>query len=98
MFLSSSREKLLAGSILVGMMAAAPIAQAVAQQKIARPDFSSNNVGWVGLNGGGPLYEPVPGRIPPVTQDPAHPSFPMVWAGNRPFASPISAIRTSSRG
>jgi hypothetical protein len=39
------REKLLAGSILVGVMAAAPIAQAVAQQKAAPPDFSSNNVG-----------------------------------------------------
>jgi len=58
------------------MMAAAPLAQAVAQQKAAPPDFSSDNVGWVGLNGGGPFYEPVPGRIPPVAQDPAHPFVP----------------------
>jgi hypothetical protein len=67
------KAKLLAGSILV--MAAAPIAQAVAQQS-APPDFSSNDAGWVGLNGGGPFFEPVPGRIPPVTQDPAHPFVP----------------------
>jgi hypothetical protein len=39
-------ETLFACSILV---TAAPIAQAVAQQA-APPDFSSNNVGWVGLN------------------------------------------------
>ena len=39
------REKLFAGSILVTVMAAASIAQPVAQQKAAPPDFSSNNVG-----------------------------------------------------
>ena len=75
MSLFASRERLFAGSILVGMMAAAPLAQAVAQQA-APPDFSSDNVGWVGLNGGGPFYEPVAGLIPPVTQDPAHPFVP----------------------
>ena len=32
--------------------------------------------GWVGLNGGGPFFEPVPGRLPPVSQDPAHPFVP----------------------
>ena len=70
-----SREKLIATIICAGAMAAAPIAPAVAQQE-APPDFSSNNVGWVGLNGGGPFFEPVPGRLPPVTQDPAHPFVP----------------------
>jgi hypothetical protein len=70
------REKLLAGSILVGIVTAAPIGQAVAQQEAASPDFSSNDAGWVGLNGGGPFFEPVPGRLPPVTQDPAHPFVP----------------------
>src|SRR5690349_827255 len=54
------RSELLAGSILMGVIAAAPIAPAVAQQKAAPPDFSSDNVGWVGLNGGGPFFEPVP--------------------------------------
>src|SRR5690349_21835023 len=74
MSLFTSKEKLFASSILVGMMAAAPLAQA--QQKAAPPDFSSDNVGWVGLNGGGPFYEPVPGLIPPVSQDPAYPFVP----------------------
>jgi hypothetical protein len=80
------REKLLAGSILVGVMAAAPIAQAVAQQKAAPPDFSSNNVGWVGLNGNGPFFEPVPGRSPgPVTQDPKYPFVPNGVGGQPTF-------------
>jgi len=76
MSLITWRAKLLACSIVAGIAAAAPIARAVAEEKAALPDFSSNNVGWVGLNGGGPFYEPVPGRVPPVSQDPAHPSVP----------------------
>ena len=83
MSLFTSRQRLFASGILVGMTAAAPVAQAVAQEKAAPPDFSSDNVGWVGLNGGGPFYEPVPGRIPPVTQDPAHPFVPN-GAGRQP--------------
>jgi len=63
-----------AGCIFVALAAAAPIA-AAAQEK-APPDFSSNLAGWVGLNGGGPFYEPVPGALPPVTSDPAHPFVP----------------------
>jgi hypothetical protein len=70
------RERVLAGAILAGLMGAAPVASAVAQQKAAPPDFSSNGAGWVGLNGGGPFYEPVPGRLPPVVSDPAHPFVP----------------------
>jgi hypothetical protein len=58
--------------ILVGLAAGMPSASAPAQQ----PDFSSNLAGWVGLNGGGPFYEPVPGRVPPVVSDPAHPFVP----------------------
>src|SRR5580700_6490841 len=81
MSLFTWRGKLLACSILA--TAAAPIAQAVAEEKAAPPDFSSNNVGWVGLNGGGPFYEPVPGRVPPVSQDPAHPFVPN-GAGKQP--------------
>src|SRR5712671_7326972 len=83
MSLFSSREKLFASSILVGMTAAALVAQAVAQEKAGAPDFSSDNVGWVGLNGGGPFYEPVPGLIPPVSQDPAHPFVP-IGVGRQP--------------
>jgi len=70
------RERVLAGSILAGLIWAVPAAPVVAQQKAAPPDFSSNQVGWVGLNGNGPFFEPVPGRLPPLTQDPAHPFVP----------------------
>ena len=77
------REWVLAGSILVAL-GAVPIAQAVAQQKDASPDFSSNNVGWVGLNGTGPFFEPVPGYLPPVATDPAHPFVPNLVPGKQP--------------
>jgi hypothetical protein len=70
------RARVLAGSILAGLIWAVPAAPVVAQQKAAPPDFSSNQVGWVGLNGNGPFFEPVPGRLPPLTQDPAHPFVP----------------------
>jgi hypothetical protein len=73
----------LASSIVAALMATGPIASAVAQQNAAPPDFSSNFAGWVGLNGGGPFYEPVPGRLPPVVSDPAHPFVPN-GAGKQP--------------
>jgi len=82
----TARERLLAGSILVGLMAATPIAQPLAQQKAAPPDFPSNNVGWVGLNGNGPFFEAVPGRQPgPVTQDPKYPFVPNGVGGQPTF-------------
>jgi len=75
--MSISRESILASGILVGLITAAPIVLAAAQQKAAPPDFSSNLAGWVGMNGAGPFYEPAPGRSPPpVSQDPAHPFVP----------------------
>ena len=72
------REGVLAASILAGFMGAALIASAVAQQQVAPPDFSSNLAGWVGFNGGGPFFEPVPGsRLPgPVVSDPKYPFVP----------------------
>jgi hypothetical protein len=71
----TGRAKLIAGTVLASLIAAAPIAPAAAQNA-APPDFSSNFAGWVGLNGGGPFYEPVPGRLPPIVSDPAHPFVP----------------------
>ena len=71
---SARAEVLLAGAVAALMVAALP-ATTLAQQP-AVPDFSSNLAGWVGLNGGGPFYEPVPGRVPPVASDPAHPFIP----------------------
>jgi hypothetical protein len=62
-----------AARILAALMAALPMAAA---QEKAPPDFSSNLAGWVGLNGGGPFYEPVAGALPPVVSDPAHPFVP----------------------
>src|SRR4051812_46925699 len=66
------RERLLMGGILSGLAGAAA-ASAAAQQQATPPDFSSNLDGWVGMNGGGPSYESVPGVLPPVGDDPAHP-------------------------
>ncbi len=63
--------------LMAACCAAAPVmTPALAQQTAAAPDFSSNQAGWVGLNGGGPFYEPVPGRLPPIVSDPAHPFTP----------------------
>ena len=53
-----------------------PASMGVAQQNSRPPDFSSNFAGWVGNGGGGPGYESVPGTIPPVDSDPAHPFVP----------------------
>src|ERR1700719_3426180 len=72
-----------AGGILAGITGAALIASAVAQQKAGPPDFSANQVGWVGVNGGGPGFGPVPGHVPPVANDPAHPFVPN-GAGRQP--------------
>src|SRR6266404_2594482 len=67
------KQRALLGSILFCLMASTSMAPA--QQQAAAPDFSSNFAGWVGLNGGGPFFEPVPGsRLPqPIVSDPAHP-------------------------
>jgi hypothetical protein len=71
------RERVLAASILAGLMGAVANPSTGAQQNASVPDFSSNFTGWVGLNGGGPFIEPVPGRLPgPITFDPAHPFVP----------------------
>src|SRR5260370_19300330 len=72
-----------AGSVLTGIMGATAATPALAQQKAGPPDFSSNQVGWVGVNGGGPGFEPVAGHLPPVSSDPAHPFVPN-GAGRQP--------------
>ena len=71
------RKSVLLGCAVLGLMGSAPIATSVAQPNPAPPDFSSNGVGWVGLNGAGPFFEPAPGRLPgPIVSDPAHPFIP----------------------
>ena len=52
-------------ALTVGLTGATLSGSATAQPTAAPPDFSSNLVGWVGFNGGGPFFEPVPGsRLP----------------------------------
>jgi hypothetical protein len=72
MSLCNGNERIVASSLLAALIIALPPASAVAQQS-APPDFSSNFAGWVGMNGGGPFFEPVPGLLPPMISDPAHP-------------------------
>jgi hypothetical protein len=75
MSLFTTRAALCTAGILAGLLGVAPAAPAVAQIK-APPDFSSNQAGWVGVGGGGPGFVAVPGLLPPVTDDPAHPFVP----------------------
>ena len=87
----TSGKRVIANGIIAGLLAAAPIASAPAQQQAAPPDFSSNFAGWVGLNGGGPFYEPVPGvpsRLSPVVNDPAHPFTPNGTGGQSTYRIP----------
>jgi len=71
------RKRVFAGCILTALMGATPAAFTAAQEKAVPPDFSSNLVGWVGLNGAGPYFEADPGRQPgPVVSDPDHPLVP----------------------
>jgi hypothetical protein len=64
----------LASGMFLGLLAGSS-PSAVAQSP-AVPDFSSNFAGWVGMNGGGPSYETLPGTLGPVASDPAHPFIP----------------------
>jgi hypothetical protein len=61
---------------LAGLVSAAPIAPALAQQKDAPPNFSSSQYGWVRVGVGGPDFDAVPGTVAPVRQDPKHPFVP----------------------
>src|SRR5258708_33598282 len=72
----TAEQRILAALIAASLALALSIAPVVAQQPPIPPDFSANLAGWVGLNGGGPFYEPVPGHLPPVVSDPAYPFTP----------------------
>jgi hypothetical protein len=76
MFTFTSTERLLVGGVLTVFVCTVPTTAIVAQQNLSPPDFSSNQVGWVGVGGGGPGFAPVPGHLPPVANDPAHPFVP----------------------
>lgn len=63
--------------ILAGFIGAAAFFGPAVAQEPAQPNFSwTAEIGWVGANGGGPGFTPVPGHLPPVASDPAHPFVP----------------------
>ena len=66
----ASTARLFAGSTAL-LAAAAFLAGATAQTPPSPPDFSSNQTAWQG--GNGVNFIAVPGSLPPVTSDPAHP-------------------------
>jgi hypothetical protein len=76
MFTFTSTGRLLVGGVLTVFVCTVLTTAIVAQQNLSPPDFSSNQVGWVGVGGGGPGFAPVPGHLPPVANDPAHPFVP----------------------
>ena len=70
--LLTSRGCALAGSI-VAVLAGAWALPAPAQQKAIPPVFSPDlSVGWIGMG----EFRPVPGKVPPVTNDPKYPYVP----------------------
>jgi hypothetical protein len=72
MSLFSLRQCALAGS-MVAAVAAAWTVPAPAQQQPNPPIFSSDlSVGWIGMG----EFRPVPGKVPPLTNDPKYPYVP----------------------
>jgi hypothetical protein len=76
MFTFTSTVRLFVGGIFTAFVSTVLSTAIVAQQNVSQPDFSSNQVGWVGVGGGGPGFAVVPGHLPPVANDPAHPFVP----------------------
>jgi hypothetical protein len=67
-------QKSMIASLLICFFGILPaIAQDEMKTNTGVPDFSSNHAGWVGVGAG---FRPVPGRLPPVSNDPAHPFVP----------------------
>ena len=85
-------QRILAALIAAGLALAVSIAPVVAQQTPIPPDFSANLAGWVGLNGGGPFYEPVPGRLSSAIRRIHSPLT--VWPNSRLFGLQTFPIRT----
>ena len=79
MSLFAWREIALAGSTVAALMGAWAV-PAVAQEKTTPPIFSWDlSVGWIGVG----EFRPVPGRVPPLSQDPKYPFVPN-GAGRQP--------------
>ena len=72
MFLYTWREIARAGSTVAALMGAWAV-PAVAQEKASPPIFSWDlTVGWIGQGD----FRPVPGKVPPVANDPKYPFVP----------------------
>ena len=65
-----SSAKAFVSGILTGLFYLALSAGAAAQEKASRPDFSSNQIGWLTFNVD---FSIVPGGASPLHTDPAHP-------------------------
>jgi hypothetical protein len=81
---SGSKTRLLAGCALTGLTCAGLAADAAAQQKAARPDFSGNGVGWIAINRD---FAGAPSGPQPVKNDSAHP-----YVGNGTGAQPTYRV------
>ena len=71
---STSKTRVRATGVLVGLAAAtAALAQQATPPKTSPPDFAANQAGSIPI---GQDFLPVPGALPPVAADPAHPYVP----------------------
>jgi hypothetical protein len=61
--------------ISAGILIAVAYAAALQAQDKPPPDFSSNGVAWAAVERGA-SFSALPGQVPPVTSDPAHPYVP----------------------
>jgi hypothetical protein len=70
--MSLLRERTLASTVAAGLLTAWAV-PAMAQQQTTPPNFSPDlTVGWVGVG----EFLPVPGGVPPVTNNPKYPYVP----------------------
>jgi hypothetical protein len=79
MFGIAFRGYLLVGGVLTALIPGVFAAGVAAP--VAVPDFSSNQTAWEGPNGVD--FRPIPGAVPPVYGDPAHPHYSNAQARRR---------------
>jgi hypothetical protein len=79
MFGIAGKGQLLMGGVLTALIAGEGAAGAAAPAAV--PDFSSNQSAWEGPNGVD--FSPIPGAVPPVYGDPAHPHYSNAQARRR---------------
>jgi hypothetical protein len=89
MALLNSRNAALAGVTLAALISMAMV-HATAQQGAAPPNFSPDPLsGWVPVGDAADGFTPIPGRVPPLSDDPAHP---YVANNNREGRQPTDRI------